>query len=212
MAIGYSGLARIGTEPTDEWLGGALLAANATERSLVEIENILREKLTVEFRRKGYSGRYRLTIAVTGYMSSSPFWGAVSNEMSASGDDLAQPGDEFSLVEKDLRRFRAKKAFVAVTGDLRALSAPIDSRIKKRQRRFYSQSAYLTATQLVTLLRAASRTPDGTTIGRNCTAVVVLPDRRFRCRAYPEGSSPVNFLPNVVLGPVALQRLSFTTD
>lgn len=204
FSLAYTGIAHLFGQPIDEWLVDMFLSAKLRERSLNEVSVILQLALDEAFRRVGHAGRYPLTVDAVGYVSGRPFWASVSNE-----DEASTLLDTFRPRWYDLTQFQASRSFVAVTGDLRGVVAGIDQRIRKRQRRFYSQSPYRTASECVALMRAASRTPEGGTIGRNCTAVVVLPNGRFRCRAYPDQPSRVSFLPNLILGSLGLRRLHF---
>jgi hypothetical protein len=213
VAIAFSGLAQIGKVPTIQWLFENLLRSRAGCHCLADIGNKLRDDLTFTFNKlRNLSYRF-LTFYFTGYLKGAPFWGYISNQIDNTGRDVASPMNQFVLGCPPKFHWPppSRKAFLATSGEPRAIPEQdsIDKRIKHRQRKLYYQSPYITAGELVSYIRCASRHPMyGSYIGRNCTAIVVLPNSKFRCRAYPEKASPFSFMPNIIGCDIGLADLS----
>ena len=208
VALGYAGLAEIDRRPTGRWLSDTLLTLESHTRTLAEIGAALCDRLTDAFRLITASNK-QLTVVLTGYLDGTAFWGALSNHMGPTGEDLPAPLDSFTPFAVPTPVANARKAFLAVSGELRAVPRALDRRIKERQNGLYAQSPERTADELVSFIRISAKTSRyGTYVGQDCTAIIVLPNGRFRCRAYPVKATPVNFLPSVVAGPLALDNLT----
>jgi len=209
VAISYTGIADIAGMRTNTWLRQRLESLWQTS-TLLEIGNVLRGDLTAALRRQSHISNRQLTVVFNGYRGGLPFWGCITNETDPFADHLTPVLPQFSLHSIETRQLMTKRAFVAVSGSLRAVPDAVDKRLASRTRRYYRQQAKETAVEFVRYVFAsAAHSTHGQYVGGHATAFILLPNGTSYGTAFSTHANGRTFMQQAFeyIGPPQTVRL-----
>lgn len=215
FAIVYTGLAMIAGKRTDLWIVDYLTSINASKMNVLSISESLEKKATSSF--KSMPRKYRRTSFVfVGYKLGMPFTALISNfetfELGSSGE--AQ--DHFQTYVRQVRgpiSNTKRGLWIDIFGNVTAVEKPIRRRIRRlaQKRFFHRQDASEIAKNLVSFIRAASKTRSvAKYVGRNCMTVIIKsrPEEPVITKYHPDMNSPVQYFPHLITGNEKI-RISF---
>ncbi|HEY0561885.1 MAG TPA: hypothetical protein VGD04_01040 [Methylophilus sp.] len=205
FVIGYTGLAYLDKYlklRTDYWIVDQL--QEAAHLSLGQIIIDLKEKLEKAFSKQSLPNGFSnaITISLSGYLHTSPFYVSLSNQEDEKGNLLQSISEEF-IVKRTL--WRAKNSYkrlnIAVIGCEKAIAK--DTNAYKALMRFrrwhFKTSPESRCNALVSVLReAASHPTHGKFIGKDCVASIIYPETNVISYYYPELESPFIVAPHYV--------------
>ena len=217
FAIAYTGLAHIGKErkKTDEWLVDYLESIHAAHMDLVSIGEALKEEATAFLRATAVPRKHKgIAFVFTGYCHGWPFFMSISNREEEDLDHIGEVKEEFQIqVEQMKVDANPRRALlVDIAGTEEAVDKSIRQRIKRlnRKRFFHVKDGKVVAQELVSLIRAATRTPQfGKWVGRNCMTVVVKPRSGdcFDVQYHPDRASPQMYAPHLIVPGGAFKNI-----
>jgi hypothetical protein len=209
FSIAYTGLGQIvrgqRTLPTDIWLAEILTDMRAGQMRWAEIARALRVQLeqTINQQRCDQVSK-QLTLCLAGFHNGLPIIGTISNFQMDEVTILSEATESFQPL------FRvpgpdAKKATyfqMSLNGATQAVGKPLSRRISKLRRQGFFHKAPMPAiaSELVNLIRCASRTPGvGHVIGDSCMSVAFGPHSGFQCQYYSRAGGPQDYMPHAIL-------------
>ncbi len=198
FAIAYTGLACLGRNLTksDEWLSTYLSSIDAADKELIVISKSLSSKLTSTLGDTPIPQTNKnITFVLAGYWNGQPFIINISN----------WEKNQIFLMKPHIKSKIANA--IMINGWGQAVDRVIHQRIKKlrRQRFFQIAEGATIAKELVSLIRASTRTQlsEGR-IGRNCMSVVITPRSDYtknyvmEFEYHPDRGSPVIYGPHLI--------------
>jgi len=200
FCIAYTGLAKIGSRRTDEWVVDYLASINAGELGFTELFDSLQKQVASTFRGLRHLGRVRgITFAFAGCGRPGPFMGLLSNVEDGKGNWLRDIDDNFQAGFYVRNDKPMRKLDLMINGTENAIET-FDAAIPEIRKRYLDKSPEKIVAVLVQLIRKAAEHPKvGYMIGRNCMSAIVNPTGDFSCQDYPEKDSPQQYMPHLIL-------------
>jgi hypothetical protein len=201
FAIAYTGLARIGDQPTDECLFEALSRLTVGKMTLEGVLAALCRHLDNKFRNlRGIRPDYRgLELCIAGYKGAKQLVGGISNRRDEKAQ-IVPVRDEFRYAFQTTTDVLQKDAHIFAGGNAAPLHRLIGRSPRRRlERRLFTADPEVAGHRLVAIIRAAASRSNGTNIGRDCMGSIVLPTGAFTSFYAPESGTPYEYLPLCVL-------------
>ena len=153
-----------------------------------------------------------LTLVLAGYREHWPFIMSISN---FEGENFESPESTYIDFQEQHAALRpstnSRKGAILVThGMRRAITKPIERRSRTLIRRgaFSRSEAHTVPDELVSLIRAASLTPNGrASVGRSCMTVSITPnpDDNMITKYHPAEASPLQYMPHLITRHMAFK-------
>ena len=209
FTVAYTGLARVGREPTAEWLVNQLGAMNGTTLTFPQIAAKLREVATTAFTQI-HGSSLGVTFVFAGFGPRGPFAATVSN-LEDGKSAFSAPAQEFVCGFFLRNEKRMRKLDLMFNGREDAIADTIGKIIPRVRRHFLRRSPDERAGILVDLVRRAADHPKlGTYIGKDCMSVIVQASGDFVSRYHPSSAEPVDCAPNLVSGGMLFSRVCYS--
>lgn len=209
FAVSYTGLAYIGSVPTDKWLHEYLTNINAGNLEYLEILERIKIFSTQTFL-KIKSEDKRITFAFAGYHRGLPFRGGVSNMELETGEYTALMG-QFVSWSKSLVS-KKKSVVIVIHGRDDIANMSVWKHIKSSGRKImYQEDGEACVNEIVDLIRAASRMPNSG-IGVDCVSVMLVPNKPMELRYHPKTPSVKLIAPHIIQPNISFKDIEVWTQ
>jgi hypothetical protein len=209
VSLAYTGLALIGTTPTDHWLVDVLAANQLTSMRFPDAVEVIVERATERFLELRHLGeRRRLSLVFCGFGPSGAMMALVSNSEDSSGKWLPNVSDTFSAGFWLRNQKALRKLDLKVSGTEAAVTPDLLDALERIRKRFHTKPPEERANVLVQALRrAATERSHGWSIGEECISVIVKPAGGFLATFHPRGDTALSHAPHYVTSGMSFRDI-----
>ncbi len=211
FVISYTGLANVNQMRTDVFLARFLVDIKAGQMNLEAIQKNLLKYLTNTFLKitNINSQNKRLTVVLSGFHFSSPFYMIVSNFESLDPIEIKNLADPEFHSQYYLKKKNRKKALIfGVNGREEAMVKPLWKKFRHLHKTqfFYHNDSKTIAKKLVWLIRKSSETKmHGDFISKSCMTVILHNSLKeeVQVEEYKDGNNSTILIPHLITPTVS---------
>lgn len=214
VSLAYTGLARIGTTPTDQWLVDLLTDNSLAHEPFPKAVDAVARLATERFQKlRNLGDRRRLSLVFGGFGPLGPLVALVSNFEDGSGSWLPDVADTFAAHFWLRNNSSMRKLDLMISGAEAAVTHELISTIERIRKRFLAKSPEERINVFVQVLRGAAADPEhGWLIGTECMGVIVCPHEGFQATYHPSGDISLAYMPNYVQPGMSARDIWISTD
>jgi len=214
VSLAYTGLALIGTKPTDHWLVDLLNDNHLANQPFPKAVEIVAKLATERFRALRYLGKHRkLSLVFSGFGPGGPLLALVSNFEDSSGKFLSQVSDFFAIQFFLRNESVMPRLGIVISGAEAAVKPYLVDAIKRIRKKYLAKSPEERVNVLVQVLRRAAMEPRyGGLIGQECMSVIVTREGGFHAMFHPSVDTPISYAPHYVSSGMSVKDIWISID